>query len=228
MTKRTHILLNLLTLVLMGFLGYAGFARQEYATFLEMLLTPWTLMPVVFIPWTLVHLWKFWTAERAENVLDPNFAFAARQPLLVRVGSGLLGLGVFAVGALRLWRGDLLPGDPGSIPMNLTLVVVGGLGALSALTSPLMRLKLSPDGLEYSMIRPAHISWHDVAEVKLRSIFLTTWVELTLKDATGYRAAGPLARWKKMNKVQILPMVFGLGPDVLYRGIEARRNVFTF
>lgn len=229
MTRSRYIVMWLLATTLLSAIGYYSVAQQlGSGSLVEALLAPSSIISIMFASWALAQIWRLLTAERRERVLDPQFAMDVGRSLLVRIVGGMLCLGVGTVGALRLWRSDLLPGDPGPLTTNLFFAGYGALGALAAVTSPQMRLKLSPDGLEYSLLRTPLVSWNDVTDVKLRKRLTGPWVELTLKDTAEYRAAGPFGRWRKVTKLQLIPLAFGLEPDVLYRGIEARRSVFTF
>ena len=87
---------------------------------------------------------------------------------------------------------------------------------------------LSPDGFEYSLMKPTQIPWHDITDVKLRSVLTTSWIVLTLKDSAEFRSAHLLARWRKVSKVLVHPLAFGIDPEVLKQGVDLRRNVFTF
>jgi hypothetical protein len=57
---------------------------------------------------------------------------------------------------------------------------------------------------------------------------LSTTLTLRLRDHREFRPASFLARWRSVDKLRLNAIMFGVDPDVLQRGIEVRRNVFTF
>ncbi len=229
MTRSGHIFFNLVGLLVWLWLGYENVAlHTKSETIGGALLSPAAFGPIVLVPLTLGQLSKWIFAEREENVLNPHFMLSVSQSLFARGVMAVMCLALLIVGGIRLSGSDLLPGEPGSFSLNLLFVGLGAFGTLSALTSPLIRLRLSPDGLEFSMLRPSRVSWHDVTEVRLRSVLWSSWVVLTLKQTTEHRSAALVARWRKVAKVRIDPVIFGIDPEVLSRGIEARRSVFTF
>jgi hypothetical protein len=124
----------------------------------------------------------------------------------------------------RSWTSGL----PESPFMSVLVIAIGAYGAVLALFSPRIRIHLSPDGFEYSQMKPANVPWHDITDVRLRSFFMRSWIVLTLKNSTDFRSANLLARWRRVAKVSVHPIMFGIDPEVLKQGIDLRRNIFTF
>jgi hypothetical protein len=192
----------------------------------DMLIDSSIVFPALLVPIWLAELIKFATAEREKNVLDPHFVVHAGEPAIVRPLRGLLCVSFVAFGGLGL-RGQGPFAILHSAPLLIAIVVFGALGATMVFT-PRARLKLSSEGLDYSQMRPSHVPWHEVVDVKRRSILLNSRIVLTLKNTTEFRSANPLARWRRVERVVLMPFTFGLDPKALAQGIEARRNVFTF
>lgn len=192
----------------------------------DMLIDSSIVFPALLVPIWLAELIKFATAEREKNVLDPHFVVHAGEPAIVRPLRGLLCVFFVAFGGLGLW-GQGPFAILHSAPLLIAIVVFGALGATMVFT-PRARLKLSSEGLDYSQMRPSHVPWHEVVDVKRRSILLNSRIVLTLKNTTEFRSANPLARWRRVEKVVLMPFTFGLDPKALAQGIEARRNVFAF
>lgn len=228
MKRGSFVLLSLLGLGLWSWLVYFNvwFALRHGIPLPYAILSPSCVGPLFVLLIALTQLWKYLTAERKENILDPKFTLTASQPHFVRVAGTLMCVSFLAAGALRFLSDA--PALPDSPIMNALYIAIGILGALFTLFSPRMRLSLSPEGFEYSQMRPARVPWHDITEVKLRSFLTTSWIILTLKDTAEYRPANPLARWRKAAKVSVYPRVFGIDAEVLKQGIDLRRNVFTF
>jgi len=230
MGRSGYIVLSVGGLVVWSWLAYANLASAiesglalPYALF-----TPMTVGPVALVPLTLAQLWKLLAAERKENVLDPDFILRASQSLIARGVSGVMCVAFVATG-LRSLLGQPVTSDLPDYPIvSVCFVVAGFYGAILLLFSPRIRIELSPESFEYSQMRPARIPWHDIIDVKLRSFFTGSWIVLTLKSTTEFRSANLLARWRKVEKVSIVPLIFGIDPEVLKQGIDLRRNAFTF
>jgi hypothetical protein len=224
------ILLSLLGLAMWLWLGYFNiwWPVRSGTPFLYALLSPAALGPIALVPLSLVQLWKFIAAERKENILNPHFILTASQSTIGRGVRVLMCLFFFGAGLWGLLGHSWSSNGLNSPLMSAAFIAIGTYGAVFALFSPRIRLRLSPDGFEYSQMKPARIPWHDITDVKRRSFFTGSWIVLTLKDTTEFRPANILARWRKVSKVSVYPLVLGIDPAVLEQGIALRRNVFTF
>jgi len=192
----------------------------------DTLIDPSIMFPVILVPIWLAELIKFATAEREKNVLDPHSVVHAGEPVIVRPLRGLLCVFFVVLGGLGFCgQGPFAALYPS--PLLVVFIVIGVFGATRVFT-PRARLTLPPEGLAYSQMRPSHVPWHDVVDVKRKSMLLNSRIVLTLKNATEFRSANPLARWRRVEKVVLMPFTFGLDPKALAQGIEARRSVFTF
>jgi hypothetical protein len=230
MGRSGYIALSVFGLALWSWLGYFNVASalRSGVPIAYALLTPSAIGPIALVPLTLTQLWKLASAERKENVIDPQFVLKASQSLIARGIGVLMCIAFIAVGASHLLGSAWASNLPDSFVLSVIFIAIGTYGAVFALFSPRLRMGLSPDGFEYSLMNPARIPWHDISDVKLRSVFTTSWIVLTLKDSTEFRSAHLLARWRKVSKVLVYPLAFGIDPEVLKQGIDLRRNVFTF
>jgi hypothetical protein len=217
-------------MVLWSWLAYFNMtsAIQSGTALPHALLIPTVLGPMALVPLALAQLWKLLTAERKENILDPDFVFRAHQSLIARGVTALMCASFIAGGIWSLSGDPWISGLPDSPVMSLLLIGIGAYGGAFALFSPMIRLSLSPDGFDYSLMRPTRVPWHDITEVKLRSMLTASWIVLILKETTEFRSANPLARWRRATKVSVYPLMFGIDPHVLKQDIDLRRNVFTF
>ncbi|HEY1386819.1 MAG TPA: hypothetical protein VGF43_24560 [Dongiaceae bacterium] len=230
MGRNGYIALSVLGLAVWSSLGYVNVASAiasglplPYALF-----TPLTVGPIALVPLTLAQLWKLLAAERQENILDPDFVLRASQSRVARGISGVMFV-AFAATGLRSLLGRSVASDLPDYPIvSVCFVAAGIYGATLVLFSRRIRIVLSPEGLEHSQMRPTRVPWHDIIDVKLRSFLTGSWIVLTLKNTTEFRSANLLARWRRADKVSIVPLVFGIDPEVLKQGIELRRNIFTF
>jgi hypothetical protein len=230
MGRSGYIALSMLGLVLWSWLAYfnAMSAVQSGISLPYALLSPTVLGPIALVPLALAQLWKLSTAERKDNILDPNFVLTASQSLVARGMSALM-CGSFVAGGIWSLAGHpWQSGFPDSPVVGVLFIAIGAYGGAFALFSPRIRMGLSPDGFDYSLMKPARVLWHDITDVKLRSVFTASWIVLTFKDTTEFRSANPWARWRKVTKVTVNPLMFGIDPDVLKQGIDLRRNVSTF
>jgi hypothetical protein len=230
MGRNGYIAFSVLGLVLWSWLGYFNIASalRSGMSFPSVLLSPSIIGPIALVPLTLTQLWKFASAERKENIIDPRFVLKASQSLIARSIGALICIAFLAAGILHLSGRSWAPNLPDSPLLSVIIIAIGGYGAVFALLSPRIRMGLSPDGFEYSLMRPGRVPWHDITDVRLRSVLTTSWIVLTLKDSTDFRSANLLARWRKVSKVLVNPLAFGIDPNVLKQGIDLRRNVFTF
>lgn len=230
MGRQGYIVLSLLGVVMWSWLGYLNISSAvgSGAPILSPLLAPSTLAPIALVPISLMQLWKLLSAERAENILNPQFVLTASQSLIARGASTLICVLFFVAGVWSLLGHSSISDSFDSPTLSVVFVALGIYGAVFALFSPRIRVSLSPDGFEYSQMRPASVPWHDITDVKLRTFFTTSWIVLTLKNGTEFRSANLLARWRRVAKVTVSPLMFGIDPEVLKQGIDLRRNVFTF
>ena len=219
-----------LSLVIWSWGGYfnVSTALSSGTPFPYALLSLSALGPIAMVPLSLAQLWKLLTAERKETILDPAFIFAARQSLIARGVAILMCALLFVAGVWGL-SGHVAPSGLSDSPlMSVLFIAIGAYGVVLSLFSPRIRMRLSPDGLEYNLMRPAMVPWHDITDVKLHSLFVGSWIVLTLKNTAEFRSAKPLARWRGVTRLSISPLMFGIDPEVLKQAIDVRRNVFTF
>ena len=193
------------------------FLRSPHAAFL-----------FILGPLCLAQLSRYLTCERKANVLNPHFALISSEPAIARVLPGLMAVGFLTSGIASFWGHSVLAGQPTPIYLSILYVAAGIIIGLGALIAPRTRLKLSPDGLEYSHIRSGKIQWQDVADVGVRRMLSSSWIVVTLKNTAEFRPAGWLARWRNATEILIYPSLFGLEAEVLKEGIDIRRNVSAF
>ena len=105
---------------------------------------------------------------------------------------------------------------------------VGTFGLVTALFNPRQQMTLTPQSLSHSRLRPAEVTWEDLADVTEKKFLFASMVTLVLRDSREFRPSSLLTRWRRVDKFTFNPYNFGVDPDVLRRGIEVRRNVFTF
>jgi hypothetical protein len=224
-----RILLCLLGLLMWSWLAYfnTSNALASGQTLIDSLTSLSAISPVALVPLTLIQIWKYLSAERKENIVNPHFVWIARQSLAARVIATAMCLAFVAIGLLQL-VGSSASGWAGSSTISMLFIAVGCYGGFYSLFSPRIRIGLSPQGFEYSLMRPSQISWHDVVDVRLRTLFTSSWIEVVLKDTTEFRSAALFARWRRVSKLSLMPAVFGVDPDTLKKAIDIRRNVFTF
>ena len=175
------------------------------------------------------RIWKLLTAPGAERILDPHRTLAVEESLVVRscraVAFSLIivaGVWAFSIDGAPLAAIAIRP------LAGVLFIAVGVFGMARLVFNPRQRLVLTPQSLTYSQLRPAVIGWEDVTDVQLKSYFTTKVISLRLRGSHEFRPASLLARWRRVEKIVFFPITFGVEPDVLKRGIELRREVFTF
>jgi len=178
---------------------------------------------------SLGRILRLLTAPKPELILDPHATVVIAESMIVRLLRMLM-LGIFIAVGIWGFVSDSAPlGGMRELPV-LYFLLLGFCvyGFVALVFSPRLELILSPESLAHSRLRPAVIAWEDLADVKSRKVLLSTTLTLVLRGTREFRPASLLARWRRVDKVQLNPITFGVDPDVLKQGIELRRNVFTF
>jgi len=183
------------------------------------------LMPFLALM-SLGQIWKLLKAPPAELIRDPHGTVILQDFLATRIIQNLFSFGMAALGLLSL-SGIVQNDMPGGRIWDIAFVGVGALGSLN-LFSPRLRLVLSPQGLEYSHLRPSTVSWEDIVDVTVKTVFTTSTIKVTLKDTTEFRSGYLLTRWRRVPTFILNPLMFGVDAASLVDGIDLRRNVFTF
>lgn len=111
---------------------------------------------------------------------------------------------------------------------NLAFFVIGAFGLLMMVSTPRLQISISERGIEHSQIRPKNVSWHNVAEVKLRKVLSTATITFQLREDSRFHNASSFWRWKRASAIAILPTMMGIDPDRLFEAIELRRMAAVF
>lgn len=230
MGRRGYIALTGLSVLLWSWIAYFNISRvMQSATPLDdVLLAPSIVLPLALVPMSVMRLLKFVTAERAENVLNPHLVVSVSQPAIARAATALMALIFLVSGLGSFWARSPISDVATPLFLSILYAVAGVMLAATALFSPRLRIRLSPDGFEYSQMKPGRVSSQDITDVKLHTLLFNSRIVLTLKGTTEFRAANPFARWRKVEKVLVYPLTLGIEPEMLKQGIDLRRNVFTF
>jgi hypothetical protein len=233
MTGRAkHIAYSVFLLLMWGWLAYSNFPNElgSGAALADALLDLSVVVPLALVPLTLVDIWKYLTAERVENIVNPHFVLEARQPLLTRLVLLLISCAYITSGVWHLARGgwSWSWSEGFNSPIVSVLFMVLGAWLVSIAFLPRTYIAMSPQGLDYSHMRPSRVSWHDIIDLKLHSHFTTSYIDVTLKDSTEFRSANLFSRWHRVSKLTVMPAMFGIDGETLMQAIDVRRNVFTF
>jgi hypothetical protein len=231
MGRRTHLLIYIFTAlvcsanVYQNWLAYnggsfPGIARANLFNILVM-----SLLVLV----SLGRILRLLTAPKPDHILDPHATVVIAESLVVRLLRMLM-LGIFIATGIWGFVGDPAPFSAiRELPLLYLLLLAFGVYGLAAMVvNPRLQLTLTPQSLAHSRLRPAVIAWEDLADIKTRKVLMSTALTLVFRETREFRPASLLARWRRVDKVQLNPIIFGVDPDVLKRGIEIRRNVFTF
>jgi hypothetical protein len=178
---------------------------------------------------SLGQLWKLLTAPRAESILDPHSTIVVEESLIVRICRALALSFVIVAGAWAFMADGSPMASLTLLPtMGVVVIGIGVFGMARLVFNPRQRLILTPQGLTHSQVRPAAIAWEEIADLQAKSFLTTKKIALQLRDSREFRPASLLARWRRVETVTLNPITFGVDPDVFKRGIDIRRNVFTF
>src|SRR5882672_831962 len=231
MRRRSHIVFNTLGVfiwTLNSYFNWSLYGQTGPSSTGSIRLFSMVVAPILALV-SLAQLWKLLTAPRQERILDPHVTLTIEESLVVRVVRMLLLAAMAAAGAWGLMNGVSPLGTLNTTPLlNILFLGIGGLGLVAAAFNPRQRLTLTPQGLNYSQSRPAAIAWEEVVEVRSKVILTTMRITLILKDSREFRPASLLARWRSMSQFSLIPLMFGVDPEVLKKGVEIRRYVFTF
>jgi len=231
MGRRTNIGFAGLSMVVWGLNGVMNYWTYHLAatpSLMRVSLFNVVLMSTLSLV-SLGQLWKLLAAPRQDRILDPQATIVVEESRVVRGFRSLALAIVLGAGVWGLVTDDpILASVDGRPGVSLLLIGLGTYGLLRLLLNPRQRLVLTPQSLSYSQVRPAVIAWDDLAEVRAKTFLTRTTLTLQLRDRREFRPASLLARWRRVEKVSFNPLTFGVDPKVLEKGIELRRNVFTF
>jgi hypothetical protein len=231
MSRRTQMLLYVFTTLICGanvYLNWSSYSRGRFPSLAQSQLFNMILLSLVLLL-SLGRILRLLTAPKPERILDPHATVVIAESMIVRLLRMLM-LGVFIAAGIWGFVSDSAPlGEIRKLPSLYLLLLGFGVYGLAALVfNPRLQLILTPQSLAHSRLRPAVIAWEDLADIKSRKVLLSTRLTLVLRETREFRPASLLARWRRVDKVQLNPITFGVDPDVLRQGIEVRRNVFTF
>jgi hypothetical protein len=187
-----------------------------------------TLMPILALI-SLGEIWKLLTAPKAERILDPQATLIVEESRMVRVFRLLAILILVLAGVWGVTIGEGPFADVRILPAIGALLIAGGIFGLATMVfNPRQRLILTPQSLFHSRLRPAAVAWEDIVGIKSKKFLATAIITLELRESREFRAASLLARWRRIERLKLNPRIFGVEPTDLLRGLELRRNVFTF
>ncbi|HEY3145146.1 MAG TPA: hypothetical protein VGJ75_02290 [Dongiaceae bacterium] len=211
-------------------LGYTSIAEavRDGVSVEGILLAPSNAALFILAPVCLAQLYRYLMAERKENVLNPQIALTASEPAIARFLLGFMAFGFVTSGIAGFWDRSVLVYQPTPLYLSILYIAAGIMIGLGALVAPRMYLRLFPDGLEYSHVRPFRIQWQDIADVTVRRMLLSHWIVVTLRNTAEFRSTSWFARWRKVQTILIYPSLFGLEAEMLKEGIDIRRNVSAF
>jgi hypothetical protein len=233
MGRRANIVSNIFLFVIAGtnvYLNWLNWSLQRGARsdFGQIAIFNMVLMLMLALI-SLGQLWKLLTAPRAERILDPHSTLVVEESLIVRICRALAlsfmifaGVWAFTADGSPMASLALLP------VMGVIIISIGVFSMARLVFNPRQRLVLTPQSLTHSQVRPAVIAWEEIADVQSKSFLTTKKITLQLRGSREFRPASPLARWRRVETVVLNPITFGVDPDILKRGIDVRRNVFTF
>ena len=231
MGRRSQMLLYVFTTVVCSanvYLNWSSYHRNRFPDLAPSHLFNIALMSLLVVL-SLGRILRLLTAPKPEQILDPHATVVIAESVIVR-SIRMLMLGILVAAGIWGLVSDSAPlGGIGELRLAYMLLLGLGVYSLAALVlNPRLQLTLTPQSLAHSRLRPAVIAWEDLADVKSRKRLMNTVLTLVFRETREFRPASLLARWRRVDKVQVDAMAFGVDPDVLRRGIELRRNVFTF
>jgi hypothetical protein len=186
------------------------------------------MMPILALI-TLGQIWKLLTAPSPSRLLDPYATLTIEESLIVRVLRGLSLVLMIAAGAWGLWTKTSPTASTNISPfMNWFFVGIGLYGSCYFVFYPRQRMTFTPENLVHSQVRPSVIAWEEVADVRAKTMLMSTTLTLLLRESREFRPASLLSRWQRVDKLVLNPLIFGIEPDDLRQAIDLRRNVFTF
>jgi hypothetical protein len=227
MSRKFYLWTNSLAILLWSFAFYSNTFLQRRGEATETY--HFSLMTAMFPFLALISVGRIWallTAPAPERIRDPHGTVVLQDSFVTRSIGNLFCFTMAASGFLSL-AGMMPSGMPGGSLWAIAFVCIGILGLLS-LFSPRLRLVLSPQGLEYSYLRPSTVPWEDVVAVTVKTVFTTSTITVTLKETTEFRSGYLLTRWHRVPRFVLNPLMFGVDAASLVDGLELRRNVFTF
>jgi hypothetical protein len=231
MGRRSQLILSVFMAAICSvnvYLNWGSYHRNRLPDLAQAHLFNMTLMSLLAVL-SLGRILRLLTAPKPEQILDPHATVVIAESRLVRLVRMLM-LGIFIAAGIWGLASDAAPfGAIRGLPVAYLLLLGLGVYGFAALAlNPRQQLTLTPQNLVYSRLRPTVVAWEDLADVKSRKVLMSTALTLILRETREFRAASLLSRWRRVDKVQLNSMNFGVDADVLKRGIELRRNVFTF
>jgi hypothetical protein len=231
MTPRGQIITQCFLAVVFGFNTYTNWSMYNWDQ--SPPLTTMRVINMVTMPTltllSLGQVLKWLTAPKAERVLDPHATIVIEESPIGRACRWLT-LAIFTgAGAWGLIRGDARLGAFDGISLFSILILgIGAWGLVALAFNPRQRMTMTPQSLTDSRLRPGIVAWEELSDVQSKTFWGTTTLTLVLRDDREFRSSSPLARWRRVDRLKVTPITFGVEADVLRQGIELRRNVFTF
>jgi hypothetical protein len=225
MTRRKQITFNLWYLAL--FILLAGvMVRGVFAadSFREASTLGGVVLVLGFIPMRLLRLQQLLWPRSVVGMDDSSATINLRESFAERSCSIIVGLGMLAAGGLPLlgFGGPDLP-----IVFPVALLAMGALVIAYGLLTKREHLTLSPDGIDWSQIKPHFMPWIDVKSSGVRR-----WLLFSAMAVVEVRGVGKYFRKGKLKRTSsqcfgILPFLFGLDAETLAKAIALRRARFS-
>jgi hypothetical protein len=220
MSARSHRLGGVIALLVLVWIGYGRLSHYLAARAGGQAFTfgIFDLLLPILICMMVIQIARFAAAPKSGQIRDPSVDIVIEDWAVVGVIHLLFGLalvfGGLEIVVTPLWK--------------LVCIGLGTCGLLRLASIPKSRFVLSRTGIEYSEVHPAEIAWDDIAAAE-QAVFITTpTIVLRLREAGKFRPASLLTRWRHLSKIRLYGAYFGIDTADLFKGVEARRQAFTF
>jgi hypothetical protein len=166
--------------------------------------------------------------SREAELFDTAATISVTSPWSVRFARLFFALtmissGLYAV--LGRHRTDLMYSTPG---WGWAWIALGAFSLFQVATFRRIRVEVSPTGIRHPQIRPADVAWEDVAEIKSKRWFLSSFVLVIFRDGAQFRLSAPLWRWRKVKQIMFTPTFFGVDAETLANALKIRRDLRAF
>jgi hypothetical protein len=136
-----------------------------------------------------------------------------------------------AIGCGIMILGDDLDGGDQIWPW-CGLLLFGGLSAFFLFRKQTVSLRLSPEGIDYTVFKTGTIAWRDIQAVAIKTMGKINYIALDLRNPQDYLARRPKSFWHLLEHLPLAkPFTFsppsaGVSPESIVKAIEVRLSTF--
>ena len=230
MRPNSFIWRYLVAIALWGWVLYFNYSRAKRSVLPigDALWLPNMVLPGALMVLAAGFLWVALTVKPRTDLLDAQASVAVRAPRVVWAARFVFSAALIATGFAALTspaRADLAYSTPA---WGLFWIAMGAWALADTARLPRRWVEVLPSGIRHPQVRPSQIPWEDVAEVKLQRWLLAAFVVVRFREGANYHFAAPLWRWRRVRRIRLLPLFFGVDAATLANALNMRRDVRAF